>query len=456
MVEAHVILVKKGKDAPSKGKAKAKAKPEPAVAPSISAYRPKISAEAEADFMSNLLGTIDSLPTTPSAARSRKRKPSPLRDTDSSRSSPGPVDYITSRVGPSYEDRSSDVEEVTILSSDDYMFSPKKKIRVDSGAASPATERLAQLDFNSGPEDADISFDDFAYDDIDMDAFMDVDEDLQKPKVRREPVDINVKQSGSSNTGSRGTKLEENGTPAWLAVYDSLSITSSDTLEPLASASTSMTSTTVNDSSVLEPDGSLRFFWMDYLELDGKVYFTGKLRDKVTGVWLSCCVTVEGLQRNLFALPREKRVEQDEDGNLVDTDIVPGLQDVYNDFDMIRKQLNIKSWKAKFVKRKYVFGEKEVPRGESQWLKVVYGYNGQSRGFHVFCQPKSRCQLEPQIPATACSPSIAQVFGTNTSAFELLVLKRKIMGPCWLQIKNPKIENQGVTCHVILMLPEGG
>jgi hypothetical protein len=30
--------------------------------------------------------------------------------------------------------------------------------------------------------------------------------------------------------------------------------------------------------------------------------------------------------------------------------------------------------------------------------------------------------------------------GTDTSAFELLVLKRKIMGPCWLEIKNPQID----------------
>ena len=140
--------------------------------------------------------------------------------------------------------------------------------------------------------------------------------------------------------------------------------------------------------SVLEPDGSLRFFWLDYLELDGSIYFTGKLRDKVTGAWLSCCVTVEGLQRNLFALPREKIVEQDEDGNLVDADVVPSLEDVYNDFDMIRKQLNIKSWKAKFVKRKYAFGEKKVPRGESQWLKVVYGFNDQFLKVLFRSQPK--------------------------------------------------------------------
>ena len=398
-MEIDFVLAKKGKDVSSKGKGKdasskgkAKAKPEPSVEPSINAYRPKVSAEAEADFMSNLLGAIDSQPTPATGIiRSRKRKPSPVQDTDSGPSSPGPFDHDAFRAGPSYEDRSSDVEELMVPSSDDHMFSPKKRIRVDSGAATPATERLAQLDFNSG-SDADMTFDEYAYDDIDMDAFMDIDEDLKKPAVKKKPIDTKLKQDVFNNTGTRKAKLHESGTPAWLSVYDSLSTTTSDTLEPLASASTS---TTVKDTSVLEPDGSLRFFWLDYLELDGKIHFTGKLHDKVTGAWLSCCVTVEGLKRNLFALPREKIAEQDEDGNLVDTDVVPSLEDVYNDFDMIRKQLNIKSWKAKFVKRKYAFGEKKVPRGESQWLKVVYGFNGQFLE-GLFRQPKADDNQSPR------------------------------------------------------------
>ncbi|KAK2465466.1 hypothetical protein APHAL10511_002358 [Amanita phalloides] len=422
---------KKGKSATSKGKAKAKvkAKPEPSVAPSINAYRPKVSVEAENDFMSNLLGEIDSMPTiAPKTVGSRKRKPSPLQDTESGGSSPAPVDYNSFRAGPSYEDRSSDAEEFLALSSDDYSFSPKKKMRVDSGAAAPATEKLANLAFTSGPEDADVSFDEFAYDiDIDIDELMDVDDESVRPTIKKELVGSKIKKNYLNNSATRQTNLAENGTPAWLAVYDSLSTTTSDTLEPLASASTS---TTVKESSILEPDGSLRFFWLDYLELDGKVYFIGKLRDKVIGSWLSCCVTIEGLQRNLFVLPRETRMELVGD-KYVDTGVVITPQDVYEDFDMIRKQLNIKSWKGKFVKRKYAFGEKDVPRGESQWFKVVYGSN------------------EPQLPTGACSSSIAHIFGANTSAFELLVLKRKIMGPCWLQVKKPKIENQGISwCKV--------
>jgi DNA polymerase alpha subunit A len=52
--------------------------------------------------------------------------------------------------------------------------------------------------------------------------------------------------------------------------------------------------------------------------------------------------------------------------------------------------------------------------------------------------------IEPVVPMTACSQNIAQIFGTNTTAFELLVLKRKIMGPCWIQIRHPEVDNKGV------------
>ena len=42
--------------------------------------------------------------------------------------------------------------------------------------------------------------------------------------------------------------------------------------------------------------------------------------------------------------------------------------------------------------------------------------------------------------------------GTSTSAFELLVLKSKIMGPCWLQIKKPQMDHKGVRTSVVVHL----
>ena len=65
----------------------------------------------------------------------------------------------------------------------------------------------------------------------------------------------------------------------------------------------------------------------------------------------------------------------------------------------------------------------------------------------------SNVLLEPVVPMTACSQNIAQIFGTNTTAFELLVLKRKIMGPCWIQIRHPEVDNKGVAGCRLYPLP---
>ena len=40
------------------------------------------------------------------------------------------------------------------------------------------------------------------------------------------------------------------------------------------------------------------------------------------------------------------------------------------------------------------------------------------------------------------------MFGTNTSAFEMLVIKRKIMGPCWLDVKGCVPVTQKPVCVV--------
>lgn len=388
--------------------------------------------------MSSILGTMDTLPASTSALTSklsRKRKPSPEYDYPDS-SSPTHPDSSVYRRRPSFGDTSSDGlgdDSFVLPPSDDLYLSPKKKAKVtSSGDMTPATARLAQLEVNSDYDPAT----DESFDDLDMDAFMDVDEENgEAPPTKLEPVEISLEKMHKPAMPS-----ELDTKPSWLSVYDALTVAEPDTLGPLNSS----TSTTANNTTIsaLEPDGSLRFFWLDYLEHEGKLYFVGKLKDKSSGAWMSCCITIEGIQRNLFVLPRERRVEPDEEGNMCDTDIVPTSKDVHNDFEMIRKQIGVKSWKGRFVKRNYAFGESDVPRGESQWLKVVYGFNG---AFFILHKPfLSHFFTDPQIPMNAESPNIAQIFGTNTSAFEILVLKRKIMGPCWLEIKNPQIDNKGV------------
>ncbi|KAG6904462.1 hypothetical protein DXG01_009712 [Tephrocybe rancida] len=177
-----------------------------------------------------------------------------------------------------------------------------------------------------------------------MDAFMDIDdEDLDvSPSVKAEPKDIKFKNIKLNVKPTPAVTGDIDAKPSRLSVYDTLTVSSeADTLGPLTSAVASLSSS--DSVSALEPDGSLRFFWLDYLEHDRKLYFVGKLKDKTSGVWVSCCITVEGIQRNLFILPCERCMEGDEDGNMNDTDIVLTPQDVHGDFEMIWKQLGVKS-----------------------------------------------------------------------------------------------------------------
>jgi DNA polymerase alpha subunit A len=259
-----------------------------------------------------------------------------------------------------------------VSDSDDLLFSPKKKVKTNGAfGITPAIDKMGRMDMHSGAEDYDSAFDN-SFDGVDIDAFMDVDEEDSKPKIsKKELTDIKStldKKPLKPMNGVPNKKDSEN--PSWLSVYDSLSIAKD---EPLGLSNTS--SSNNSNLSAAEPDGSFRFFWLDYLEHEGKLYFIGKVKDRDSGAWISCCVTVEGLQRNLFVLPREKRVEQDEEGKSYETDEVPGLKDIYDDFDRVRKKAGIKSWKAKFVKRKYAFSEADVPK-EASWLKVVYGFDG--------------------------------------------------------------------------------
>lgn len=437
----------------SKATAKTKAKPKappPSVtpAPAASVYRRTVTDEQETDFMADLLGGMDSIVPTKPAKKSLKRKPDPE---PSDRSSSPPYrsnhDYAAADA-----DWSSDglLDDPTAAASEpeDLVTSPKKKARMDSSLI-PAIEGLGKLGVQSGTESE-------SYDDIDMDSFMDVDDDdldsMKMPPKPKVALDAMAKPMKPSNGDA--AKKKSDGPPSWLSVYDSLSVAKDDSLATLdTTTTTARTAAASSNYSLLEEDGSLRFYWLDYHEHDGVLDFFGKAQDKKTKEWVSLCVRVENLQRNLFVLPRERRVAYDEETEeIYETDAVPEMKDIYEDFDSIRKKAGIKSFRAKFVNRKYAFGEKDVPRGESQWLKVVYSFHGMHWFYIVLERYSNVPAAEPALPSDAASPNFYRIFGTNTSAFELLVLKRKIMGPCWLQIKQPQVENKGVRCRCTLRL----
>lgn len=63
----------------------------------------------------------------------------------------------------------------------------------------------------------------------------------------------------------------------------------------------------VKVEKVIEQDGTLRMFWLDQMEQDGVVHLVGKVLDRQSGKYVSACLSVNGIKRNLFVKPRPKR-----------------------------------------------------------------------------------------------------------------------------------------------------
>ncbi len=103
--------------------------------------------------------------------------------------------------------------------------------------------------------------------------------------------------------------------------------------------------------TAFEDDKSLFFYWLDYLEGEnGVVYLVGKVKDKVSGRYVSCCLTVNGIERCVFLLPRSKQLE-----NGHETDRTVGEDEIYDEFEDLSAKHGIKRFLSKWVTRKYAF-----------------------------------------------------------------------------------------------------
>jgi DNA polymerase alpha subunit A len=185
----------------------------------------------------------------------------------------------------------------------------------------------------------------------------------------------------------------------------------------------------------LEEDGSLNFFWIDAYEdalnAPGSVYIFGKVR---TGpnTFSSACVSLKGLERNVYVLPRKRAlIGGEEEGEEV------AFLHVYKEVQALCKQHKITKYGCKRVDRSYAFEEAGVPPNSS-YLKLVYS-----------------AEL-PALPFDVSGTYFSKVFGSQTSCLERLLLKRKLMGPCWLKLTGVTAANSSASwCKFDLHLPGG-
>jgi len=116
------------------------------------------------------------------------------------------------------------------------------------------------------------------------------------------------------------------------------------------------------------------------------------------------------------------------------------MLDLYQEFGEMAQKHKISKWLSKGVQRKYAFELPNVP-SEATYLKVAYSFSSECLFFFgcVFAPPlfllKSR-PVVPTLPSELTGKTFSRIFGTNTSPLELFIMKRKLMGPCWLVIEN--------------------
>ncbi|XP_004417564.1 PREDICTED: DNA polymerase alpha catalytic subunit-like, partial [Odobenus rosmarus divergens] len=179
-----------------------------------------------------------------------------------------------------------------------------------------------------------------------------------------------------------------------------------------------------------------QFYWLDAYEdqynQPGVVFLFGKVWIESAETHVSCCVMVKNIERTLYFLPREMKIDLNTGK---ETETVVTMKDVYDEFDeKIAAKYKIMKFKSKPVEKNYAFEIPDVPE-KSEYLEVRYSAE------------------MPQLPQDLKGETFSHVFGTNTSSLEMFLMNRKIRGPCWLEVKNPQLLNQPVSwCKVEAMV----
>jgi DNA polymerase alpha subunit A len=139
----------------------------------------------------------------------------------------------------------------------------------------------------------------------------------------------------------------------------------------------------------------------------------------------------------VFVLPRALGTGTDEKG----AEIRASMMDVHGEMKEVLHNIIPKkdgaSWAGKQASRKYAFSCENVPREETNYTKIKY--------------PATFPHPSAEICANG-GKHFEKIFNANTSALENFIIKRKLMGPCWIKIKKPQPNNISVShCKIELV-----
>ena len=180
-----------------------------------------------------------------------------------------------------------------------------------------------------------------------------------------------------------------------------------------------------NLEGLLQRDGCdksyIDFYYLDAFEKSGIVSLFGKIQ-LTPDDFVSACVIVHNNVRNLFVLPR------------------PGssMVDVHSEITSVLKPSCIPTttgatFAAKPVYRKYAFDDPTVPREETQYLKVKYD---------------AKYGVPPEEVCKEGGQHFLKIFNAGAPPLETFIIKRRLMGPSWIRIYNPKSSSNYSWCKL--------
>ncbi|KAL9560426.1 hypothetical protein PS6_000158 [Mucor atramentarius] len=163
----------------------------------------------------------------------------------------------------------------------------------------------------------------------------------------------------------------------------------------------------------IPPYLNVAMWWYDALDSNQKgiVYLFGKVFDDQQEKYVSCCVRIKNIVRELYILPRQFKI--DDEGNPT-TDIVE-LNDVQQELTTLLERKRVSTYKMTTAEKKYVFSGSDIPR-EATYIKLNYSYK------------------DYEFPTTQSGKTFSHVFGANTNPLEHFLIQKDIMGPCWLNL----------------------
>ncbi|GKY94427.1 hypothetical protein MPSEU_000408600 [Mayamaea pseudoterrestris] len=207
--------------------------------------------------------------------------------------------------------------------------------------------------------------------------------------------------------------------PTELSMSSSSSVSSSShssqvDFEKLLTKTTTTAPSDAGDETT-EESQYIDFFWMDLAERkNGDILLFGKVPlTPNASKYVSACALVTGNVRNLFALPRNPEtmlnVHQEINTLLHSSILLPRKPGV--------------SWAGKPVVRNYAFEDTDIPREPTKYLKIVYD---------------AKYPVPSEEVCQNGGEHFSKILNAGASVRETFILKRKLMGPCWLRITNPR------------------